>query len=154
MYTHHIQSQQRYYMCPPHMIQCIIPVHMKQHRQRKIYHQRKIHWYAFAFTLAKYAITHTDESRANLLCSVYPHFQKHFHRCWCFSWFLCSVTLRGIRDIQILIHAHACLYTIHFFYTPICTHTCMCSHTHAYVHTHAQYTLGSCLNSPLWQDSI
>ena len=107
-----------------------------------------------AFTLAKYAITYTGESRANLLCSVYPHFQKHFHRCWRFSWFLCSVTLRGIRDIQILIYAHACLYTMHFFYTPICTHTCMCSHAHAYVHTHAQYTLGSYLNSPLWQDSI
>ena len=42
----HIQSQQRYYMYPPHMIRCIIHVPMKQHRQSKIYHQRKIHWYA------------------------------------------------------------------------------------------------------------
>ena len=31
----HIQSQQRYYMYPPHMIRCIIHVPMKQHRQRK-----------------------------------------------------------------------------------------------------------------------
>lgn len=133
----HIQSQQRYYMYPPHMIRCIIHVPMKQHRQSKIYHQRKIHWYAFAFILAKYAITHTGESRANLLCSLYPHFRKHFHRCWRFfliPMFSHSQRYKGYTDSYIctcmfiyytlLLYTHLYSYMHVFTCTRLYTHTC------------------------------
>ena len=105
----HIQSQQRYYMYP-HMILCIIHVHMKQHAEQNISSEKDslhshlqnmpLHILVRA-ELIFYALCTLISRSIFTDANVFPNSYVQ--------------SLRGIRDMQIHIYAHTCLYTIHLY---------------------------------------